>query len=123
MPLTLIYDGQCPVCSRYVRHLRLQALPGGLQLVDARNGGDDVAEARRRGLRIDDGMVLRVGDEWSHGADAMHRLALLSTPSGAFNRLNYWLFRSSRRAALAYPVLKLGRNLLLRLLGRKRLGF
>lgn len=123
MGLTLIYDGQCPVCSRYVRRLRLQSLPGGLELVDARQGGSVVLEARRRGLSLDEGVVLRVGDEWAHGADALHRLALLSTPVGPFNALNYWLFRSSRRAALAYPLLRGGRNLLLRLLRRPRLGF
>lgn len=123
MSVTLIYDGQCPVCSHYVRRLRLEALPGGLELVDARRGGEAVAEARRRGLCIDDGVVLRVGDDWAHGADAMHRLALLSSPSGLFNRVNYWLFRSPRRAALTYPWLRAGRHLLLRLIGRDKLGF
>jgi hypothetical protein len=51
----------------------------------------------------------------------MQVLALLSTRSGDFNRLNYWLFRSKRVSALLYPLLRACRNLVLRLMGRSRI--
>lgn len=122
VPLSIIYDGACPVCSRYVRLLRMRRL-ASVNLIDARLGGPEVSAARAQGLRLDDGMVFRIGDSWHHGADAMHRMALLSTPVGLFNRINFWLFRSPRLAPWLYPVLKAGRSCLLRLLGRPRLGF
>ncbi|MCG8519422.1 MAG: hypothetical protein MI794_15640 [Pseudomonadales bacterium] len=56
------------------------------------------------------------------GADAIHTLALISGRSGLFNRFNYWLFRSSRRAALVYSVLRSCRNLLLKLLRKTRIN-
>ena len=41
----IIYDGQCPFCSRYVRLVRLRDSLGQVELVDARNGGPIVDEA------------------------------------------------------------------------------
>jgi len=48
-------------------------------------------------------------------------LALLSTPSSGFNRLNAALFRSPTASRLLYPVLRAGRNAVLRLLGRGKI--
>ncbi len=122
MTLAIIYDGQCPVCTRYIRYLRLREVAGEVELIDARLGGEEVDAVRRRGVSLDEGMVLRLDDRYFHGADAMHHLALLSTRSGIFNRINFWLFRSELRARVAYPVLRASRNLLLRLLGRPLIG-
>jgi hypothetical protein len=121
-PAVLIYDGYCPFCSRYVRYLRLREAVGELRLVDAREGGPEVEAAKAEGLDLDEGMVLRLGDATYHGADCLNRLALMSSPSGVFNRLNAALFRSPRLSALGYPVLRCGRNLALRLLRRPRLA-
>lgn len=121
--IRILYDGECPVCSRYVRYLRLRELTQDLALLDARRGGPEVDAARARGLVLDEGIVLRVDDVWYHGAEAMHRLTLMSTPAGVFNRLNAWLFRSQRLSRLSYPVLRAGRNLVLALLGRRRMGY
>ena len=65
---------------------------------------------------------MEVGDERYHGAEALHRLALMAAASSAFNRMNFWWFCSRRRSQWAYPFLRGGRNLLLRLLGRRPIG-
>jgi hypothetical protein len=52
-----------------------------------------------------------------YGVDAIHALALMGTRSGAFNRLNYWAFRSSAVSGVLYPLLRSGRNLLLKIRG------
>lgn len=119
--LVLVYDGECPVCSSYARYVRLKESAGGLALVNARDGGVWVERVRRAGLDLDEGMVLMYGGRFYHGADCIHMLALLSTRSGWFNRVNSAVFRSSRLSVVLYPMLRFGRNLLLRLLGRKRL--
>jgi hypothetical protein len=74
------------------------------------------------GLDIDEGMVLFVGDELYYGADAIHMLALLGTRSGFFNRLTYHCFRSRRISKILYPLLKAARNLLLKVLRRRRIN-
>ena len=121
----LVYDGKCPFCSRYVRYLRLQNLVGELRLIDARrdSGAPEIDEIRRRGLSIDEGMVLKLDGAYYHGADCIHRLALLSTPSDVFNRVNRFIFRSRTCSMVLYPALRAGRNLLLRLLGQDKIGF
>ncbi len=117
----IVYDGQCPFCSRYVRLVRLKETLGHVALIDAREGGPQVEEARKAGLDLDDGMVPKLEGRLYHGADCIHMLALLSTPSSRFNRLNAALFRSHTASRILYPVLRTGRNAVLRILGRSKI--
>lgn len=118
----IVYDGECPFCSRYVAMLRLREALGPIALVNARDGGPEVEEARAAGLDLDEGMVLKLDGRLYHGDECIHRLALLSTPSGAFNRVNAAIFRSRTASKMLYPVLRTGRNAVLRLLGRSKLA-
>lgn len=122
---TLVYDGECPFCANYVRLLHLRERFPDLQLLDARLNRDHPAlrQLNARGLRVDEGMALLSGDRIYHGADSIHALTEFGRPDGAFGRINNWVFRSPRRSAFLYPLLRGGRNLVLRLLGRKKLGF
>jgi predicted DCC family thiol-disulfide oxidoreductase YuxK len=117
----LVYDGDCPVCSTYVRYVRIKESAGGLLLVNGRDGGPWVARVRQEHLDLDEGMVLFYGGRAYHGADCIHMLALLSTSSGSFNRLNALVFKHPGLARVLYPMLRAGRNLLLRILHRPKL--
>ena len=79
-------------------------------------------EITAAGLDIDQGMVLKIGDKLYYGADAIHTLSLMSTRSGVFNRLTSFFFRSERLSAVIYPVLRSGRNLLLKILRRSKVN-
>ena len=117
----LVYDGGCPFCSAYVRLVRLRQAVGEVVLVDAREGGPLIDEIVAAGLDLDDGMVLKYGGRFYHGDDCLNRLALLTTASSIFNRVNALIFRSPKAARLLYPYLRSGRNWALRLLGRSKL--
>jgi len=117
----LVYDGDCPFCSAYVRYLRVRESVGRLHLIDAREGHPLVSEIGEAGLDLDEGMVLKIGSRLYHGADCIHALAMMSTTSGPFNRLNAAIFRSQTAARVLYPLMRAGRNTALRLLGRGRL--
>jgi predicted DCC family thiol-disulfide oxidoreductase YuxK len=119
---TIVYDGECPFCTRYVALLRLRDAVGSVQLLNARDGGPVVDALRRRGIDLDEGMVLMMDGQVYHGAECIHRLALLTTSSNTFNRINAWVFRSQTTSAFLYPVLRAGRNAVLRLLGRRKIG-
>lgn len=119
---TLVYDGECPFCAGFAKRLRIESALGSLRLVNARQGGSLVDDLRRRGFDLDEGMVLILGDEYFPGDEALHRLALMSTHYGWFNRLNAWLFSNRTLSRFAYPVLRAGRNAVLRLLGRGRIS-
>jgi len=116
--LTVVYDGDCPLCSAYVMQLRLKETAGRLNLVDAREDRQTVEALQRQGYSLEEGMVVIAGDRVYHGSDAIHVLALMSSRSGWINRLNYWVFRSRNLSAALYPGLVVGRRALLWLLGR-----
>ena len=120
--LTIVYDGDCPLCSAYVTQLRLKESAGSLRLEDARQHPATVEALGKQGYRLDQGMVVIAGDRVYHGADAIHVLALMSSRSGWLNRLNYRVFRSRRLSAVLYPGLVAGRRALLWLLGRSPLS-
>lgn len=120
--ILLVYDKQCPACDFYCNLARIRESVGKLVLVDARDGGPIVEEITAAGLDIDQGMVLKMNDRLYYGADAIHMLSLLGTRSGVFNRLTYWTFRWQWLARLLYPVLRSGRNLLLKMLGKSKIN-
>lgn len=116
--ISIVYDGDCPFCSNYVHFLRLKRSIGTVNLVDARSGDAVVQHVRAAGFDLNDGMALVDGETIYFGDECIHRLALMSTPSGIFNRVNAAIFKSTTLSALLYPILRMGRNATLRLLGR-----
>ena len=118
--ILLIYDKECPACDFYCQIVRIHQSVGELVLIDARENPEVLQEITAEGLDIDQGMVLKMGGQLYYGADAIHLLALLSSRSGVFNRLNYWLFSSKKVAGILYPILRSCRNLLLKTLGKTK---
>ncbi len=120
--ILLVYDHQCPACSAYCRRVQVRPSAGKLQLLDARLPSDVRDEVTRRGLDIDQGMVLQTEDGLFYGAEAIHQLSLLGTTSDPFNVLNYAAFHWQWAAEIIYPVLRFFRNLLLKILGRTKIN-
>lgn len=119
----ILYDGECPACRTYMGVARLRELYPDLRIIDARGAPELVAELRRRGYEINDGMMIVLDGEVHFGAEATRVIAEM----GAKHEVR------SRRAALAffgtapwsralYPWLNRCRQLLLRLLGRSMIG-
>ena len=102
---------------------RLCDSAGPVTMVDARTADHPVmGEIRAAGLDIDRGMVVKLDGQLHHGDAAMTALALMTTPSGGFNRMMRALFRRPGLARVIYPPMVAGRNLTLRLLGRRPIG-
>ena len=120
--ILLVYDKQCPVCNSYCRSVRIDESVGDVRLIDARESSDALDEITALGLDIDQGIVLKRGREIHYGADAIHELALMSSRSGLFNRLNYLSFYSKRMSRIFYPALRGCRNLLLKILGKTKIN-
>lgn len=118
----LIYDGECPFCSRYVEMTRLSKSVGDVRLINARENSSQVQDAREMGVDLNEGMLLYLDGQYFHGADCLNRLALLTTGSDLFNRACAFAFRSPTVSRICYPVLRVGRNLTLRMLRRPPLG-
>jgi predicted DCC family thiol-disulfide oxidoreductase YuxK len=118
----LIYDKECPACTYYCETVRIRESVGNLILIDAREPSPIMDEITAAGLDTDQGMVLIVGDRMYYGVDAIHALSIMGTRSGVFNRVAYWCFRSKAVSSVLYPILRAGRNLLLKILGRTKIN-
>lgn len=114
----IFYDGECPFCSAYARMLNLRRTVGRVELIDARSADPRLKALRAQGVDLDEGMAVVYGGRLYVGAEAVRILSVLSESGGILRAL----MRSPRRAALLYPLLKGGRNLTLKLLGRRPIG-
>lgn len=104
--LRILYDGQCPFCTRYVQLVRLRER-FAVELIDARR---DRERAGRYGLDLNAGMIVDLDGTVHHGAAAVSLLSRLSSKPGPL--------ASPMVARLVYPFMRMGRNGVLRLLGR-----
>ena len=121
--MQVVYDGECPFCSRYVRMIRLKDVVGDIELIDARNKDHPlVRHLREQGYDLDDGMAVAYQGAIHHGADALNMLTVLSTRSHAFNSLMKLFFTVPGMARFFYPAMRLGRNIALRLKGSSKLA-
>ncbi|MDX8513515.1 DCC1-like thiol-disulfide oxidoreductase family protein [Mesorhizobium captivum] len=118
--IEIIYDGDCPFCSNYVRLVRIRD-NFEVTLTDARAHPDLVKQLKAKGLDVDQGMIARIEGKNYFGSEAMSLISMLSSRSGMANRALSRLFRNRRLTALSYPILRFGRNLTLRVLGRSPL--
>ncbi|KAB0675925.1 DCC1-like thiol-disulfide oxidoreductase family protein [Aureimonas leprariae] len=118
----IIYDGECVYCQNYVKFVRLRETVGPVELLDARSGDPRILEFQRQGHDLDEGMLFVWKGTVSHGSDAAHLLATLSTDSTWFNTVNKAVFSNKFAASVFYPLLKLGRRVTLKLRGRSMIG-
>lgn len=120
--ILLVYDKECPACDAYCQIVKIRETVGDLKIIDAREKSEVLDEITELGLDIDQGMVLKMGGQLYYGSDAIHALALISSRSGLLNRINYWIFKSKSVSSWVYPVLRLFRNLLLKMLGKTKIN-
>ena len=118
----LVYDRECPACNVYCQVVKIREIVGNLRIVDARENSEVLHEITAAGLDIDQGVVLKMGDQLYYGSDAIHTLALIGSRSGVLNRINYWVFKSKKISSILYPFLRFLRNLLLKILGKSKIN-
>lgn len=117
MKVSIVYDGECPICRNVVRASRLRDRTAELELVNARRDRvDDIQGRNLRDLDFDQGFAVVIDGEIHHGADGARMLSALTRPNGAVYGLFRWLMANESRSRAWYPVLRAGRNLLLRVL-------
>lgn len=120
--ILLVYDRECPVCLAYSRLAKIREELGDLKIINARENSEVMKEITSLGHDIDQGMVLKMGEKLFYGNDALHALALISSRSGLFNRINHMMFKSKNASAIFYPILKFFRNTLLKILNKIKIN-
>jgi len=117
--LEIVYDGQCPFCTRFVELYRIRRNVGRVELTDARQRPDLVERFTGEGLDINEGMIVLWQGRTYYGPDSVTMLAMLGSERGVFAAVNRALFINRRLAGRVYPLLVRGRKLALRMLGRQ----
>jgi predicted DCC family thiol-disulfide oxidoreductase YuxK len=119
--MVIVYDGQCPFCTSYVRLMALKAAVGEVDLIDARIPGAVVRSLGERGYDLNEGMAAIYGGKIYHGSDAVVLISSMTGVRGGMGRVIATLLRSPARAKVLYPLLKTGRRLVLAALGRPKI--
>ena len=111
-----VYDGACPVCTYAAEALRIKKEFGSLSLLNAREASDDplIEEINRRGLDLDEGMVIYARGHFYHGKDALKFMAKHGDANNVLMTTFKGLFWSDILSQLLYPWIRGGRNWLLR---------
>ncbi|MBA4222240.1 DCC1-like thiol-disulfide oxidoreductase family protein [Bosea vestrisii] len=116
---TVIYDGECPFCSRYAELLDLRRNVGEVRLLDARSLSDSDKDRLRNSFNLDEGMIFAHEGKVHYGADAVHRIAELTSGGDVGNRVIAGVFHNRGIARALYPLMRAGRRLALALKGSK----
>jgi predicted DCC family thiol-disulfide oxidoreductase YuxK len=112
----LLYDGECPVCQRYVLWVAVREARPDIRLINAREAESLVFELRARGIEVNDTMVLRLDNQEYLGGSAMAKLLELSNDRSRLQRLASMIAAPPLKRL--YPLLAVGRKALLKMLGR-----
>lgn len=108
----LVYDGECPICEYAAQALRIKNDFGELHTLNARDAESDslMEEIKKRGLDLDDGMVIYASDKFYHGKEALKFMAKYGEVKNPFMTFLKGLFWSSTLSSLTYPWFRGARN-------------
>ncbi len=119
----IVYDGDCPFCSSFVRLYKLREKVDSLEIINARqNSLEIIKEIKKRGFDLDAGFVVKVDDRFYHASQAINILALIGSNEGIFNCLNILIFRFENVAKILYPPMRLLRNFTLWIRGKTKIN-
>lgn len=111
-----IYDGECTICTYASSAVRIKEDYGQLFTLDARQNADDslIQEINRRGLDLDEGMVIYTDGKFYHGKEVLKFLAKYGEGKNTLMTVFKGLFWSDHLAKVMYPWMRSVRNGLLR---------
>ncbi len=115
--LTLYYDGDCPICSRYRDYVAIRR-DHELELCDAREHRVEIEELARQGFDINTGMILVSPQRTLQGHEAVVAMRELTHGRGRADGLFRLLLKAPWLVRIGYPFARLLRNGLLRITGR-----
>lgn len=119
--LIIGYDGDCPFCASYIRMQRLKDLDFDVTLTNFRKDKTLSKTLKDNNMDPNNGMYVRLNDKEYYADEAMTVLSSLSTSQNIINLFFKWWFKNKKRGKILYPVLRIGRNIALKILGHKQI--
>ena len=121
--LNIYYDYECPVCRNFIKYYRLKNDFPNIKLINARDVDykDKIQDFFNKGYDINAGMIVELNEKIYWGDKAVYIMSMISNKSTLFNKMNFFLFSKPLISSLLYPVMVFGRNILLTILGVKKI--
>jgi len=117
--LKILYDGECPFCKNFVRFMRFREnVSDDILLIDVRQNQKEKGRYIKAGYDFNEGMIVDWGGDIYYADQAVYILGILSSNDTFWSKLNRLVFKSQKRAKFLYPILKCGRRVALKILGR-----
>ncbi len=101
--------------------LKIRKSIGELVIINARISQPLILEAKKQGYNLNEGLIVKYREQFYYGEDGMCILAMFSSQSDLFNKINSKLFKSKVLLKLIYPILKFVRLCLLIIIGVKKI--
>tara|TARA_B100001059_G_C17724087_1_gene522426 strand:+ start:555 stop:959 length:405 start_codon:yes stop_codon:yes gene_type:complete len=117
--ISIIYDDGCPVCSYYISISRIEEKFGKVNLIKARNNEKILDYLKLVNINVNEGMIVVFDKKIYFGPDAVNIMSILGKKDSFINSIIINVFQYRIVSQIFYPLLKLGRRLLLFILGKK----
>jgi hypothetical protein len=117
--ISIIYDDGCPVCSYYISISRIEEKFGKVNLIKARNNEKILDYLKLVNINVNEGMIVVFDKKIYYGPDAVNIMSILGKKDSFINSIIINVFQYRIVSQIFYPLLKLGRRLLLFILGKK----
>ena len=117
--ISIIYDDGCPVCSYYISISHIEEKFGKVNFIKARNNQKILDYLKMVNIDINEGMIVIFDNKIYFGSDAINIISILGKKDSLINNVIINIFKYRIVSKLFYPLLKLGRRVLLFILGKK----
>jgi predicted DCC family thiol-disulfide oxidoreductase YuxK len=115
----VIYDGECPFCSNFVRLSNLKRIGYQVILINAREADNDVVRKLSKSYDLDDGMIVIVDNEILYGSTAARFLSTGFKRTNLLALIYYTFLHNKKVSEVIYPWLVRGRKFYFRILGKR----
>ena len=117
--ISIVYDDGCPVCSYYISISHIKEKFGKINFIKARDNQKILHYVNSINIDINEGMIVIFDNKLYYGSDAINILSILGKKTSFINFIIINIFRFRLVSKLLYPLLKIGRRILLFILGKK----
>ena len=116
--IKLYYDEDCPFCNEYSKYVELRQTYD-IEIINARGALDKLKDFKNKGFDINKGMIIEYEDNIFQGSDAIKIIDKYIVKKGIIDRLLSVFIHFPGFKSIIYPLVKIIRLIVLRLLGRK----
>ncbi len=120
--LIIIYDGECIFCNNLSKLTKIRSKIKNVEILNARDLKNEIVFKFKKKYNFDEGMLVIFKDKEYYGSKAINFLSSIEYDA-LLPKIIYFPFRNLIFSKFAYPILKFGRYLFLKLRGKDLIGY